>query len=128
MPKSRHWANKSFSIHVDELETTYAEIEKIAKRENTSISSIIVKSMREYVEKHKRGNYQTFILSYSEGESVDMATIEGQIRNFFSNKNRVKWLDIVQTCKEQTKNTKDALDMAGRIQKWLMEKKIRVWR
>ena len=79
MPKSRHWTNKSFSISLEDAETTLAEIGIIAKREGASVSSIIVLSLKEYVKEHKKGNYQHTMENFAELGEKSYRQIEKQI-------------------------------------------------
>jgi hypothetical protein len=127
MPKSRHWTNKSFSISLEDAETTLAEIGIIAKREGTSVSSIIVLSLKEYVKEHKSGNYQHTMENFAENGEKSYRQIEKQIVIDLAAWGRdIKGTEIWDIVKEQIDPTKRA-KIVDNISKSLKDKGVKVW-
>lgn len=126
MPKSKHWTSKSFSINVAELDTTWKDIEEIAEREKASISSIVVKSLRDYAKIHRDGNFQTKWPSYAEGGLKS----EGQIlqervnraRQFFLERGRASRSEILQYLKEKGIPGPERVSICGGLLSWLKDK------
>lgn len=127
------WTNISISVSLSDYETVLEEIQTIAKRERKSRSAIIIDAMREYSDRHLKGNYQTLIPSYnSESNETNRALVERTIRNFYKNMDskgfEIKQKDIVESCKKEVPNIQSALTMAERVSKWLSEQGVKVWR
>ena len=127
IPKSKHWTNKSFSISLEDAETTLAEIGIIVKREGTSVSSIIVLSLKEYVKEHKKGNYQHTMENFAEHGERSYRQIEKQIVIELAAWGRdIRGTEIWSIVKEQIEPTKRAKIVAN-ISKSLNEKGVKVW-
>jgi len=127
MPKSKHWTNKSFSISLEDAETTFAEIGIIAKREGLSVSSTIVLALKEYVKEHKKGNYQHTMENFAEHGERSYRQIEKQIATNMATWGRdIRGTEIWGIVKEQIAPTKRAKVVAN-ISKSLKEKGVKVW-
>lgn len=132
MAKTRRWVTVSFSISVDDVEAVLKDIDKIAKRERTSRSSVIISAMKEYRDRHIQGQSQTLLPSFQEGGELNTAAIEGRIREYFRHLDDegrdVRWRDIICLCKEGIQNNKTALSIAKRVDVWLRKRGVKVWR
>ena len=106
------------------------EIDRIANREKSSRSKIIVTSMAEYIDRHAPGNSQTLLSSYEEGGLKSDGQLEQEIIQYFikrqENHYEVNARDIGEQVRlngvkgEQTSPTID------RIVKQLLAKEVRV--
>lgn len=125
MPIRTFWIPEDFLI-------TYEKLKKILKREGKSLGDLFRDHIQQYVALHDPGNPQARITSYSEGGEVDVAAIEGQIREFFRDRNSKGTMiyrrDIVRYCRNELTNISSSLAMANRVSDWLKSMEVEVWR
>jgi len=83
----RKRTTKKYSYHNldDELEH---RLQMMAKREGTTVGALRVQAIREYDERHWKGNYQTLMESYDEGGEKSDGQLEMQIVNKLAKKKR----------------------------------------
>ncbi|KKM63016.1 hypothetical protein LCGC14_1515700 [marine sediment metagenome] len=126
MPKSKHWTSKSFSINVAELDTTWKDIEEIAEREKASVSSIIVKSLRDYAKIHRDGNFQTKWPSYAEGgiksKGQVLQELNKKARQFFLERGKASRSEILEYLKEKGIPGQERVSIANGLLSWLKDK------
>ena len=129
MPKSRRWTNRSFSLSVEDDETLYPEIVKIAKRDGVSTSAVIVRALREYWVEHREGNYQHDMLNFVEGGHQSNRQLEQNIVDYFVERNDViTYPQLMNRIKKELDyRGKKLSDAANRLMKQLYEKGFKVW-
>jgi len=107
-------------------------IDKIAQRENTSRSAIVLEAMKDYVKIHAHGNPQTMLNSYARGSKVDVGAVEGRIRQHFLERHQksldVKRKDILNRFREEFEDVSQAVKSTERVVAWLWGQGIRIWR
>ena len=94
----------------------------ICRREGTTASKKIVSIVIDYVQEHDPGNPQTNLISYSEGGAITVAQIEGQVRQFFYNRDYpdiVSYPEVVNKVKSLKVKGREIVNMSKRIMDWL---------
>ena len=124
--------NASFSFK-DEFNPIWKKFQFIAKREGKNASRLIREFVSSYVTVHGPGNPQTTINNWVEGGSSELSMIEGKIREQFRQRSEksidIRYLDILQVCKDSISSNSQAHTMAIRIEKWLKKALgLKVWR
>ena len=104
---------------------------KIARREGKIASILIREFVIRYIDIHDPGNPQARITSYAEGGPVDVAIVEGRIREHFRSRAEVQGLDvgyrdIVERCRQDVVDVKAVLAMAQRVTVWLHKRGAKV--
>ena len=121
----------SFYIGED-LKEVWKRFHWIAKREGKNASVLLRKFIIEYVDLHDPGNPQARITSFAEGGPVDLASIEGQVREYFRTRDSkgfsIYFREIAVGCREKVSDKKAALAMAKRTATWLHGRGVKVWR
>jgi len=117
----------------DDFEAVWERFKKIARREGKSAGVLIRDFVIRYVDIHDPGNPQARITSYAEGGPVDIAIVEGRIREHFRSRAEAQGLDIgyrdiVERCRQDITDVKAALAMAQRVTVWLHRRGVKVWR
>ena len=117
----------SFSFP-DQFKPVWERFKNLAEREGKNASIIIRDFISGYVDVHDPGNPQARITSYFEGGPVDIAIIEGRVREMFRSQHEVLFKDIIKRCREDVVDGKGALAMAQRVAEWLSGRGVKVWR
>jgi len=112
----------------DDFEGVWRRFKEIARREGKSAGVLIRDFVVSYVDVHDPGNPQARITSYVEGGPVDIAIVEGRVREMFRPRREVLFRDIVKHCREDVDDVKGALAMAQRVAEWLSGRGVKVWR
>ena len=122
------WTNKNFSISIEDVETTFEEIKKIAKREGESTSAIIVKALKDYVKEHGKGNYQTLFKSYLEGGFKSDGQMEQEIFRKFQDKRELLFRDIVSELRRLNYTGRKLMKASEKIMSQLVEEGVKIIR
>ena len=123
----------SFSVYFKEEQALVAErFRQIISREGSNVSKHLWAYIVEYVEIHYPGNPQARMTSFMEGGSYDVAAIEGKIRQIFHSRSEkhgveITLRDIQKVCRAHL-DVEKALAMAERVNDWLREQGVNVWR
>jgi len=112
----------------DEFVRRYERFKDILRREGKSVGEHLRDHIEHYVVVHDPGNPQARITSYVEGGPVDVAIIEGRVREIFRARREVLFRDIVKHCKDDIADVQGALAMAQRVAGWLRGRGVKVWR
>ena len=116
----------------DDFYSTWEKFLKIARREGKTANILIRGFIANYVEVHDPGNPQARLTSYAEGGPVDLASIEGQVREYFRTRDSkgfsTYFRNIAAHCREKVSDKKAALAMAERVARWLHGRGVKVWR
>lgn len=133
MPKSKRWTNHSFSISVEDDETLYPEIVKIAKREGVSVSAVVVRALREYWKEHRKGNYQHYMENFMPDGVQSNRQIEQQIVDYFVDRFDksfdVKYPNVVERVRTELRyDGQKMVDAVDRIVKQLHGVGVKIWR
>ena len=122
-----------FSVYFKEDQTlVFERFRQIISREGSNVSKHLWDYIMEYVDIHDPGNPQLRMTSFMEGGSYDIAAIEGKIRQIFhsrAKKNGAETTlrDIQKVCRAHL-DVEKALAMAERVNDWLREQGVNVWR
>jgi len=116
----------------EEFVRIYNRFKWILKREGKSVGAHLREHIIKYVDVHDPGNPQARLTSYAEGGPVDLASIEGQVREYFRTRDSkgfsIYFRDIAARCREKVSDKKAALAMAERTARWLHGRGVKVWR
>ena len=131
MPESKIWTSVSVSISTADVETTLRDIKTIAKRERRSRSSIIVDAMKEYADRHIRGNAQTLLSSYANEGPITQALIEGEIRqeclNYAKKVGHITQREVIEITRQKITSGGHLVAMVERVIIWLKAQDVEVW-
>lgn len=125
----------AFSFYMRPEDALYYErFKQITKREGSNASTHLREYIINYVEVHDPGNPQTRVTSYLDMEfsnASDLSRLEGKIREIFysrASKGDLLFRDILTHCKQHFNEPRRAAEMASRVESWLKEKGVKIWR
>lgn len=98
----------------------------IAGREGVSRRKIVLKFLREGMEKHAPGNPQTLLNSYAEGGTQTINQLVGQIRQKFYNRGGASRREILGSLQEKGIKGKERASIADGIIMWLRDHGLKV--
>jgi len=135
-PKPLHQRSNLFSFryNLDDPEK-YAIMEKfltIANREQNTFMDLIAEAIKEYVENHWKGNYQTLLNSYEPGGVKSEGQLEQGIILELTQRNQrgfdINYQHIMDLVKERMgKRGGEAVAIAERVMEKLMENGVKIW-
>ena len=103
------------------------ELDVIAKREGIKRRELILRFLREGMEKHAPGNPQTLLNSYVEGGAQTINQLVGRIRQEFYSQGEVLKRDILAALKSEGIKGMERVNMADSIASWLREQGKKVY-
>ena len=103
------------------------KLDIIAKREGINRRALVLKLLREGIEKHSPGNPQTLLNSYAEGGAQTINQLVGQIRQRFYSRDEVMKREILEDLKAEGIKGTERVHLADGIAYWLREQGKKVY-
>lgn len=102
------------------------DLDIIAKREGISRKVLLLRWIKDGIDEHLPGNYQTQMPSYGEGGELTVHQMVGRARQFFLSRGRASRSEVLRYLVEEGVPGSERVSISKGILSWLKERGIEV--